>query len=240
MKEFFKRNTDYLSPYHPASNGLAERYVQTFKQNFKKMSAGTLQTKLSRFLFHYRNTPQCTTGQTPSEIVMDRRPNTHLQSLIPNLTERVQLKLEEKVRHGVKSSDIYFNDQDAVFVQKYRPRPRWLPAAIAKSTGPVSYHCKLMDSKIVKKHVDQIRPTNVTYAPVSVDIFPKTLMRNRESQQKSTYPRKVMKIQKQTYKMIIVIPNETENKPSFSKEKLPRYINFISFRSQCIFVFCTD
>ena len=30
-----------------------------------------------------------------------------------------------------------------------------------------------MDGEIVRKHVDQIRPRNVTYVPVSVDIFPK-------------------------------------------------------------------
>ena len=60
MKESFKRNaigSVTSAPYHPSTNGLAERYVQTFKRNLKKMSTGSLQTKLSRFLFTYRNTP---------------------------------------------------------------------------------------------------------------------------------------------------------------------------------------
>ena len=38
------------APYHPSSNGLAERVVQTFKLGMKKQANGTLQTKMSRFL----------------------------------------------------------------------------------------------------------------------------------------------------------------------------------------------
>ena len=44
------------SPYHPASNGLAERAVQIVKHGITKMSQGSISDKLSRFLFVYRNT----------------------------------------------------------------------------------------------------------------------------------------------------------------------------------------
>ena len=41
------------SPYHPSTNGLAERAVQAFKAGIKKQTEGTLESKLSHFLFHY-------------------------------------------------------------------------------------------------------------------------------------------------------------------------------------------
>lgn len=62
------------SPYHPSSNGEAERFVQTFKHALtaSKNYSGTLLTKLSRFLITYRNTPSSTTGVSPAELFMKR------------------------------------------------------------------------------------------------------------------------------------------------------------------------
>ena len=45
-----------VTPYHPSSNGLAERAVQTIKNGIRKMVEGNLQLKLSRVLINYRIT----------------------------------------------------------------------------------------------------------------------------------------------------------------------------------------
>ena len=68
--EFLKRNRIrhvQTPPYHPASNGLIERAVQTFKESFKRLREGSINTRISRFLFKYRLTPHSSTGVYPAE-----------------------------------------------------------------------------------------------------------------------------------------------------------------------------
>ena len=60
------------SPYHPSSNGLAERALQTFKQGLKCTPGSTIQERLSNFLFTYRITPHTTTGVPPVTLLMGR------------------------------------------------------------------------------------------------------------------------------------------------------------------------
>ena len=78
------------APYHPSTNGLAERAVQIFKRGMKKSAPAELNTKLARFLLHYRTTPHSTTGLTPAELLMGRSLQTHLDMLRPDISARVE------------------------------------------------------------------------------------------------------------------------------------------------------
>ena len=75
------------TPYQPATNGLAECAVQTFKQGLKKLTEGSLETS---FLFSYRTTPQSTTGHSPAELLFGSPLRTQLDLLQPDLRAKVQ------------------------------------------------------------------------------------------------------------------------------------------------------
>ena len=65
-----------VAPYHPSSNGLAERAVRIVKEGSRKLSRGTMTDRLSRVLFQYRITPQTTTGTAPAELLLGRKPRS--------------------------------------------------------------------------------------------------------------------------------------------------------------------
>ena len=53
-----------IAPYHPSSNGAAERLVQTVKQALRAglLKGSGVEQYLASFLLQYRNTPYATTG----------------------------------------------------------------------------------------------------------------------------------------------------------------------------------
>ena len=85
LKDFLKVNSIQhikTAPYHPQSNGLAKRMVQTFKKGI---------------LFSYRITPHNTTGQSPAELMFGQQLSTRFDLLHPNVQEKV-VKKQDKQR----------------------------------------------------------------------------------------------------------------------------------------------
>ena len=68
------------APYHPSSNGLAERAVQLVKRGLNKITRGSMKSRLAQILFHYRLSPQTTTGVAPSELLLGRRPSGFVEA----------------------------------------------------------------------------------------------------------------------------------------------------------------
>ena len=85
-----------VSPYHPASNGLAERSVQTFKQGFQKHTEGTIQDRIARLLFHYCTTPHSTTGTSPAQLLFGRQIRSRLDTVKPSLEKRVRSRISKQ------------------------------------------------------------------------------------------------------------------------------------------------
>ncbi|XP_061883310.1 uncharacterized protein K02A2.6-like isoform X1 [Entelurus aequoreus] len=163
FSEFMQQNGIHhirTAPFHPASNGLAERAVQTVKEGLKRMTGDSLSTQLSRFLFKYRLTPQTTTGRTPAEMLMGRRPKSRLDLLRPDMKAKVQGKQEkQKERHDQHARERQLKPDDCVYVRNFSSNnnQQWLPGIILKRSGPVSYVVKLTDGRIFRRHQDHVR-----------------------------------------------------------------------------------
>lgn len=106
--------------YHPASNGLAEKDIQTFKAAVKKLTKGSLKERVMQFLFKYHITLQSTTGQSPSDLLFGHRLCLHLDLLHPDLNSKVPSKQNaQKHTHDYHPQDHGFEIDDLVFAKNY-------------------------------------------------------------------------------------------------------------------------
>ncbi|XP_063954090.1 uncharacterized protein K02A2.6-like [Lytechinus pictus] len=146
------------APYHPATNGLAERAVQTVKAALRKMS-GPLQTRVARFLLSYRSTPHSVTLQTPAEMLMKRKLRTRVNMAIPDNKATVEKnQLSQKLHHDSRPIR-EFSEGDDVVARNYAKGKKWVPGRITRKLGPVSYEVEVRigtSSYIWKRHADQI------------------------------------------------------------------------------------
>ena len=159
--QFLKRNGIRhvrTPPYHPASNGLVERAVQTFKEGLKKLTEGSLSTRLARFLFKYRITPHSTMGVSPAELMYGRRLRSQLDQLHPDLGRKVcQSQDQQKRGHDVRSQVREFKVGDKVYARNYGQGPLWLPGEVVAVCGLISYSVALDDGRNVHRHTEQLR-----------------------------------------------------------------------------------
>ena len=147
------------SPYCPASNGQAERAVQTVKSGLKKTAGWNLETCLYRFLAQYRMTPQTTKGQSPSELPFGRCLRTRFDLMLPNLENKVitqQAKMKAIRDSNVQTTTYYCGD--AVWVMNMSGTPKWIPGVLEWRTVPVSFTVRLSDGRLWRKHTDHLHP----------------------------------------------------------------------------------
>ena len=147
-----------VAPYHPSSNGLAERAVRVFKEGLKKSSTGTVQDRIARLLFHYRITPHTTTGLSPSEMLFGRKLRSRLDLLKPNLQQNVQEKqLKQKKDRDRRCRPRHLEEGESVFAKNYGSGEKWLPGTIVSKKGPVSFEVELSSGQKCHRHQDQLR-----------------------------------------------------------------------------------
>ncbi|XP_037518364.1 uncharacterized protein K02A2.6-like [Rhipicephalus sanguineus] len=167
---FLSRNGIHHSkspPYHPVSNGSAERCVQTVKKDLfkqilyeeRKGDKKSIQHRIDQFLFSYRNTPSSTTGETPAQIFLSWQPRTRLSLLHPEMEQRMCEKGEQAKLHADQKRGPWrdFWEGDQVLVKGLRPDDdKWLLGTIAQRCSACTYIVRVGDEDRYV-HADNLR-----------------------------------------------------------------------------------
>jgi hypothetical protein len=112
---------------------------------------------ISRYLMEQHTTPHSSTGISPAEIMLKRKPRTRLDNLIPR-TEDTVLRQQERMNRGVPIPQ--FSRNQRVFVREF-PRqaqsPNYVGGAILEKTAEYTYRIQLDDGSVVYRHADHIK-----------------------------------------------------------------------------------
>lgn len=157
MKQFLNANKIRhitTAPYHPATNGLAERMVQTVKDKLRKMDTVPWDIKIPNLLLALRVTPCSATNKSPAELLMNRRLRTLLDTIHPeNLQHK---KTEHQIEANAQRKHRETNVGQKVMYRNYSNGPRWLPGKVVDKNGPSSYKVQTNDGLFVNRHIDQL------------------------------------------------------------------------------------
>ena len=185
------------APYHPSSNGLAERFVQTFKRAMKtgEKEGSPVSLRLAQFLLTYRSTPHATTNTSNAELFLGR---IRLDLLKPSLETVVNVKqANQKLHHDSHSKARHFSSGQAIMARVFTGNNKWLPGTIMSSLGPLSYQLTLENGKIIKRHIDHLRqrPEDLPQSPQHIEPHLMTLNQLPVKDQIHHCPNKNLKYQ---------------------------------------------
>ncbi|XP_073830440.1 uncharacterized protein [Musca autumnalis] len=157
FKEFCEANgilQKFIAPGHPATNGLAERYVQILKHKLKAMENDStpLWEKVQEILWRYRATPLAR-GDTPAKLYLNREIRTKLDVIRPSKPEKTSPPslIVRQINIG-----------DRVQVHWYeRGKTIWKFGVITAKWGNLHYEVLLDTGYKLKRHINQIRRSDV-------------------------------------------------------------------------------
>ncbi|XP_037958915.1 uncharacterized protein K02A2.6-like [Teleopsis dalmanni] len=135
------------APFHPASNGLAERFVRSFKTAVQKNIDDGLSLKfaVSKYLATYRAMPNAE-GKSPAELLHGRP----VRTLLSQLFESPRKHLEASKRK------MKFSLKQPVFARNYARGEKWIKGVIVKQLGKMVYRVNTSFGYI-KRHVNQLK-----------------------------------------------------------------------------------
>ncbi|XP_011875229.1 PREDICTED: uncharacterized protein K02A2.6-like [Vollenhovia emeryi] len=158
LRKFRIKHT-FSAPFYPATNGAAENFVKTFKDKVKKImkDGHSLEFSLNRFLADYRNTPHCSTGVSPAQLMYKRKLKTRFDLIVGDTRHTVEAHQFDQHRFTHGNRHIEFLVGDIVYARDYRKdTPENARAITVTQSSPAMYTVKFADGFITKRHVNQI------------------------------------------------------------------------------------
>ena len=151
------------APYHPATNGLAERFIQTFKQSMKAMKQETsdMNKKIANFLLTYRQTPHSSTHETPSKLFLGRELRSRLHLLKTNIKNTVRSNQEKACEMRQEKKYRQFEVGERVIARDYRGKDPWVAGNISEREGPLMYKVATDKGQIWRRHTEQLKATKM-------------------------------------------------------------------------------
>lgn len=142
------------APFRPATNGLAERFVQTFKGFLKAKDPAPkdLEFAIWQFLLRYRITPHSITGLSPSELLNNRQLRSTFDLLRPDLSTEMR-----ETQQKAKSTPRTFEAGTSVMFRVYNKPVKWSPGEITRVMGDLHYEVMDNNGDLHKKHIDQLK-----------------------------------------------------------------------------------
>lgn len=163
-------------PYHPQSNGLAERGVRSAKDVLKKYLLDekckplSMARKLNRFLINYRNTPSTVTNRTPSSMIFSYTPRTLTNVVNP---QKVQVESTNakpmivrkepiiQVSHESAKMKSFNAGEKVLYRNHFKDIIRWIPAIVLQKLSPLTYLISL-EGNVRMVHSNQIRYSDLS------------------------------------------------------------------------------
>ncbi|XP_026288932.1 uncharacterized protein LOC113213921 [Frankliniella occidentalis] len=134
-------------PWHPASNGLAERAVRSVKELLRKFTEGDFHARLARVLHSMRNRPSSANGVSPAEVMFSNRPSrSPLRRLHPDSWPTLT-STEPPLQPGTL----------VWALKRVRGSTSWEAGFLKEALGCRVYVVQLNDGSILRVSVDEVR-----------------------------------------------------------------------------------